>query len=111
LKKFGRNMPDWWWTDLRTPGSPSGSVGTMTPLSTGCRSTHRRKQLRETIERQVERFREEFGRDPGPEDPIFFDPDADEPRPRDLDTVTHEMTEGLRKAGTEAGVDPALIEA
>jgi hypothetical protein len=43
--------------------------------------------------------------------PIFFDLDADEPRPRDLDTLTREMTEGLRRAGTEVGVDPAVIEA
>jgi hypothetical protein len=28
------------------------------------------------MERQAERFRNKFGRDPGPEDPIFFDPDA-----------------------------------
>ena len=69
------------------------------------------KQLREMMVRQAERFRDKFGRDPGPEDPIFFDPDADEPRPRDLDTVTREMTEGLRQAGTEVEVDPALIEA
>jgi hypothetical protein len=69
------------------------------------------KDLREMMERQAGRFRDKFGRDPGPEDPLFFDPDADEPRPRDLDTVTREMTEVLRKAGTEAGVDPALIEA
>jgi hypothetical protein len=69
------------------------------------------KQLREMMERQVGRFREKFGRDPGPDEPIFFDPDADEPRPLDLDTVTREMTEGLRKAGTEVGVGPALIEA
>jgi hypothetical protein len=68
-------------------------------------------QLREMMERQAGRFREKFGRDPRPEDPIFFDPDADEPRPRDLDTVTRQMTEGLRKAGMEVGVDPALIEA
>ena len=69
------------------------------------------KQLREMMVRQAERFRDKFGRDPGPEDPIFFDPDADEPRPRDPDTVTRDMTEGLRQAGTQTGVDPALIEA
>jgi putative PIN family toxin of toxin-antitoxin system len=33
------------------------------------------------LESQMERFREKFGRDPGPDDPIFFDPDADSPRP------------------------------
>lgn len=39
------------------------------------------KQLHEMMERQAGRFREKFGRDPRPEEPIFFDPDADEPRP------------------------------
>lgn len=33
------------------------------------------------LEGQRERFREKFGRDPGPEDPVFFDPDALESRP------------------------------
>lgn len=69
------------------------------------------KYLREMMERQPERFRTKFGRDPGPEDPIFFDPDADEPRPFDPDTATREITEELRHAGMEAGIDPALIEA
>jgi hypothetical protein len=65
--------------------------------------------LREMMQHQAERFRTKFGRDP--EDPIFFDPDADEPRPFDPDTATREITEELRHAGTEAGIDPALIEA
>jgi ribosomal protein L18 len=37
------------------------------------------KYLREAMEHQADRFRKKFGRDPGPEDPIFFDPAADEP--------------------------------
>ena len=67
--------------------------------------------LREMMQRQAERFRTKFGRDPGPDDPVFFDPDADEPRPFDPATATGEMTEDLRHAGMEAGIDPALIEA
>jgi hypothetical protein len=35
----------------------------------------------EELRRQQDRFREKFGRDPGPDDPVFFDPDADEPSP------------------------------
>jgi hypothetical protein len=35
----------------------------------------------EFFKKQEQLFREKFGRDPGPEDPIFFDPAADEPRP------------------------------
>jgi len=38
-------------------------------------------EVQRLMEMQLERFREKFGRDPGPEDPVFFDPDADEPRP------------------------------
>jgi hypothetical protein len=34
---------------------------------------------REFLEEQNEAFREKFGRDPEPEDPIFFDPEKDEP--------------------------------
>jgi len=35
----------------------------------------------ELLEHQRDTFREKFGRDPGSGDPLFFDPDADEPRP------------------------------
>jgi hypothetical protein len=67
--------------------------------------------LRDMMQHQAERFRAKFGRDPDPEDPIFFDPDADEPRPLDPETTAGEIAEELRHAGTEAGIDPALIEA
>jgi hypothetical protein len=69
------------------------------------------EQFREMMEGQARRFRGKFGRDPRPEDPIFFDPDADELRPLDLDRVTREMTDALREAGRQTGVDPALVEA
>jgi len=32
----------------------------------------------EAIERQLEAFRRKFGRDPNDNDPILFDPDADD---------------------------------
>lgn len=35
----------------------------------------------EELRKQQDQFRDKFGRDPGPDDPVFFDPDADEPRP------------------------------
>ena len=35
----------------------------------------------EAIACQLEAFRKKFGRDPCPDDPIFFDPDANEPAP------------------------------
>lgn len=33
------------------------------------------------MQMQLERFRVKFAREPGPEDPVFFDPEAEEPRP------------------------------
>lgn len=39
------------------------------------------EEVAEALEAQRELFRKKFGRDPGPEDPMFFDPAADEPRP------------------------------
>jgi hypothetical protein len=59
--------------------------------------------LREMMERQAERFRTKFGRDPGPEDPIFFNPDADEPRPFDPDTATREITRRTTTCGYGGG--------
>ncbi len=38
-------------------------------------------EARQAIERQLDAFREKFGRDPNDDDPIFFDPDADDPVP------------------------------
>ena len=32
------------------------------------------------MEQQLEKFRKKFGRDPGPEDPVFFDAAADMPQ-------------------------------
>jgi hypothetical protein len=38
-------------------------------------------KLQEALEAQRAAFTAKFGREPGPHDPIFFDPDADVPRP------------------------------
>ena len=39
------------------------------------------ERTRAILEAQRQRFRAKFGRDPGPHDPVFFDPDAIEPVP------------------------------
>jgi hypothetical protein len=62
------------------------------------------------MEGQAQRFRDKSGRDPRPEDPIFFDPDTDEPRPRPGHGVSRD-DRGLRQTGRETGADPTLIEA
>ena len=59
------------------------------------------------MQQQLARFREKFGREPGPTDPIFFDPDAETPRPMDRDTLDEAMLSAMRKAG----IDPAIVHA
>jgi hypothetical protein len=39
------------------------------------------KELHEAVKRQLESFNEKFGREAGPGDPLFFDPDYDVPTP------------------------------
>jgi hypothetical protein len=46
-------------------------------------------------------FKEKFGREMGPEDPVFFDPDADEPVP-----MTVEKIEAMTRATAEDMSDP-----
>jgi hypothetical protein len=48
---------------------------------------------------QIRAFEEKFGRPPGPDDPIFFDPDADEPRPMPTTRMESATTEMLSAAG------------
>ena len=45
--------------------------------------------------------------DPGPDDPVFFDPDADTPQPFDLGEFDTAVTEAM----ATAGLDPAFIYA
>jgi hypothetical protein len=61
----------------------------------------------DALESQRRRFEDKFGRPPGPDDPIFFDPDADEPQPlpaTGVETATVAMLEA-------AGISPAWIYA
>ncbi len=64
--------------------SPPAGIG-MTPA------------VRKALERQRDAFREKFGRDPRPEDPLFFDPHCDHPEPHV--SIADEVIEALQKAG------------
>ncbi len=67
-------------------------------------------KIRSLIERQRTEFQKKFGREPGPDDPIFFDPDSDVPAPisqQKLDEYNHVLVTSMIKVG----VDPALIYA
>ena len=55
-------------------------------------------ELIELLREQEERFREKFGRDMGPGDPVFFDPDADDPTSLSVDRYNElfvEAAEGI----------------
>lgn len=61
----------------------------------------------DALQSQVRRFEDKFGRSPGPDDPLFFDPDADEPQPlpaTGMETATVAMLEAAR-------ISPAWIYA
>jgi hypothetical protein len=47
------------------------------------------------------------GRDPGPDDPLFFDPEASEPQPLPESTLEEEIVSAMEAAG----IHPALIYA
>ncbi|MFI6049930.1 hypothetical protein ACIBCO_07510 [Streptomyces violascens] len=66
--------------------------------------------LIEDIKAQREAFREKFGRNPGPDDPLFFDPDADEPLPLSKQHFDDMMLEMAERAA-EIGIDPAFLHA
>ena len=54
---------------------------------------------------QLRRFRDKFGRDPRPEEPVFFDPDADVPRPLQASLLSNDVVRSARAAGvTEADI-------
>jgi hypothetical protein len=55
--------------------------------------------------RQTSAFRRKFGREMGPGDPFFFDPDADTPRFRNANDAGYalaRLAELLRQAGLDA---------
>jgi len=74
------------------------------------RDVREREVSRETLEALRRDFRERFGRDPRPDDSVFFDPTAEEPRPlgEDGEALFIAMSE---MAMRRAGIDPSLIYA
>ncbi|MFD4306062.1 hypothetical protein ACFWRY_25535 [Streptomyces albidoflavus] len=66
------------------------------------------QSAREALESQLQAFREKFGREPGPDDPLFFDPDAEEPTPLTEEYFADMLSELAVKA-SEIGIDPAYF--
>ena len=56
---------------------------------------------------QKQFFKEKFGREPGPDDPVLFDPDADAPQAMNDEKIDKVMIEAMVKAG----LDPSYIYA
>jgi hypothetical protein len=51
------------------------------PVRSGDKSIPLSHELAKDIQKQPQRFTEKFGRPPDPDDPLFFDPSANRPRP------------------------------
>jgi hypothetical protein len=64
----------------------------------------------EIIAQQKKLFREQFGRDPGPEDPLFFDPGVATAQFLS-DESADEVWSSLLQAAGGSGIDPALVYA
>jgi SEC-C motif len=64
------------------------------------RSTPLSPEMADILQMQRQKFIDKHGREPGPNDPVFFDMPP-------LEHVEHEMVEAMKKAG----IDPAFIYA
>ena len=64
----------------------------------------------EIIAQQEKLFREQFGRDPGPDDPLFFDPAAATPQFLS-DEAQEELWKSLLQAAGDSGIDAAIVYA
>src|ERR1022692_631728 len=59
------------------------------------------------LQGQLQEFRVKFGREPGPKDPLFFNPDSLKPEPFRLDEVRAETEAAM----VLAGIRPEIVYA
>jgi hypothetical protein len=64
----------------------------------------------EIIVQHKKLFREQFGREPGPDDPLFFDPGVATPQFLS-DESMDEIWKSLLQAAGDSGIDPAVVYA
>jgi len=62
------------------------------------------------LKKQLKAFRKKYHRDPGPDDPVFFDPTADSPQPMP-EPVASSMLASILKAAREANIRPEILYA
>jgi hypothetical protein len=82
---------------------------TVDEQGTVSRSVPLTPRTRELLDEQMKRFVEKFGRQPGPNDPVFFDPAADTPMPVKVDAA--KMRSEFGEVAKKAGVPEELIYA
>ena len=68
------------------------------------------QETAEIIVQQKKLFREQFGHEPGPDDPLFFDPSIAVPQFLS-DESTDEIWKSLLQAAGDSGIDPAIVYA
>ncbi len=59
------------------------------------------REAHDSLKGQQERFIEKFGRQPGPGDPLFFDPNYDVPTPLTESKLKRVLSEAARKGGLD----------
>ena len=66
------------------------------------KSSKRADKRRDILAQQRALFKAKFGREPGDNDPVFFDPDSDVPKPYPEEKLRAEMLDAMKKAGIPA---------
>ena len=77
-----------------------------TDYDDGSRTVTMHPELEDVFKEQRKLFIKKFGREPGPDDPIFFDPDADTPQfipGQTRERLIEQMIEAMRNAGIDEG--------
>ena len=72
-----------------------------TDYSDGTRTVTMPPEMNDMLEEQKKLFIEKFGREPNPDDPIFFDPDAATPQPFSEEKISGIFVDAMRKAGID----------
>ncbi len=81
------------------------SGATITEYSDGSRKLSLSQEASELLKAQFEAFKAKFGREPGPHDPVFFDPDSDTPKRMDMDKMWNDTI----TAAVRVGIRPATV--
>lgn len=92
---------------LRASGNQGRSPGLIHVPGEHARTIEMSPEMEAAVVEQLARFREKFGREAGPDDPLFFDPDFDVPTPLTAVKIENAVVEGM----IAVGIDPKFIYA